>query len=237
LTLRPKAGGDGTQFQLGILKEGTASVANATWDANTYTTNTTIFVVGKYQTVGGIQNGSGNPVPQDDVASLWINPASSTFGGFDPAGALVNTSGDDIATNAATNNHTLQSFLLRQAGTASDVRIPPGIVYDELRVGTNWADVTPIPAGVPGDYNGNGVVDAADYVLWREGGPLQNEIDTPGTVNAADYTAWRSKFGNTSGAGSGLGSGSAVPEPATFALFLMSAIAFCSRRSVSSRAS
>jgi hypothetical protein len=35
-------------------------------------------------------------------------------------------------------------------------------VYDELRVGTTWADVTP---GLPGDYNGNGVVDAADYVL------------------------------------------------------------------------
>ena len=39
-------------------------------------------------------------------------------------------------------------------------------------------------AGVPGDYNGNFVVDAADYVLWRKGGPLQNEVDTPGTVNA-----------------------------------------------------
>ncbi|HEX3599739.1 MAG TPA: PEP-CTERM sorting domain-containing protein, partial [Lacipirellulaceae bacterium] len=178
------------------------------------------------------------PGGTDDIASLWINPAPSTFGGFDPAGAFTNSAGDDIPTNSGTNNHTLQSFILRQNGTATDNRIPPGIIYDELRVGTNWADVTPaaVVTGVPGDYNGNGVVDAADYVLWRSGGPLQNEIDAPGTVNAADYTAWRSKFGNTSGAGAGVGSGSVVPEPATLGLFLMSAIAFFSRRSVSSRA-
>ena len=40
-----------------------------------------------------------------------------------------------------------------------------------------------VPAGVPGDYNNNGKVDAADYVLWRNGGPLQNEVTTPGTVD------------------------------------------------------
>jgi len=32
-------------------------------------------------------------------------------------------------------------------------------------------------------------VDAADYVVWRKGGPLQNEVDNPGTTNAQDYTA------------------------------------------------
>jgi hypothetical protein len=68
--------------------------------------------------------------------------------------------------------------------------------------------------GVPGDYNGNGSVDAADYVVWRNGGPLSNEVDTPGTVNAADYTEWRARFGN-SASGSGLGDTSAVPEPTT----------------------
>ena len=55
-----------------------------------------------------------------------------------------------------------------------------------------------IPIVLPGDYNNNGAVDAADYVLWRNGGPLQNEVDTPGVVNAADYTAWRTRFGNSS---------------------------------------
>jgi len=89
---------------------------------------------------------AGNPTPAetDDIASLWINPSSSTFGGFDPAGALTNTNGNDIPTNSTTNNHTLQSFILRQNGTAANNQIPAGIIYDELRVGTNYADVTPV---------------------------------------------------------------------------------------------
>ena len=62
--------------------------------------------------------------------------------------------------------------------------------------------VLQVVKALPGDYNENGTVDAADYVLWRNGGPLQNEVDTPGVVNAADYTAWRTRFGN-SGSGAG----------------------------------
>jgi hypothetical protein len=70
--------------------------------------------------------------------------------------------------------------------------------------------------GVPGDYNNNGVVDTADYVLWRKGGPLQNEVNTPGTVDASDYDAWRARFGKiTAGSGSGSLDGGAVPEPST----------------------
>jgi hypothetical protein len=78
---------------------------------------------------------------------------------------------------------------------------------------------TILPAGVPGDYNGNGVVDMADYVLWRNGGPLQNEVDSLGTVNAQDYAVWRSLFGNTAGSGSLLGTNSSVPEPCSIAFF------------------
>jgi hypothetical protein len=84
-------------------------------------------------------------------------------------------------------------------------------VFDNLTVTSVTA------AGVAGDYNGNGVVDMADYVLWRNGGPLQNEVNTVGTVDASDYTAWRAAFGNHAGSGSGLGS-AAVPEPASLML-------------------
>jgi hypothetical protein len=78
--------------------------------------------------------------------------------------------------------------------------------------------------GVPGDYNNNGVVDTADYVLWRKGGPLQNEVNTPGTVDASDYDAWRMRFGNTAGSGSGSLDAGAVPEPSTSLLALLAIV-------------
>ena len=98
----------------------------------------------------------------------------------------------------------------------------------ELRNG--FVQYIGIAPGVPGDYNDNGVVDGADYVLWRNGGPLQNEVDNPGTVNAADYTAWRARFGNTSGSGSGLGGAAGVPEPATLGLGLCVGMMLLARR-------
>ncbi len=82
--------------------------------------------------------------------------------------------------------------------------------------------------GVPADFNNNSVVDAADYVLWRNGGPLQNEISDVGTVSSQDYTDWRARFGKTSGAGSALGT-AAVPEPASAALALLSALMIFAR--------
>jgi hypothetical protein len=74
---------------------------------------------------------------------------------------------------------------------------------------------------LPGDYNGNNVVDAADYVVWRKGGPLLNEVATPGSNTPEDYTEWRARFGNPS-TGSGLVLG-AVPEPGCFGLILIAA--------------
>jgi hypothetical protein len=89
-------------------------------------------------------------------------------------------------------------------------------LFDELRVGETFADVTPhTPAvgGVPGDYNENDAVDAADYVVWRDNpATLPNEGASPGIVNEADYDFWRERFGATSGASAVI---SAVPEPAT----------------------
>jgi len=76
-------------------------------------------------------------------------------------------------------------------------------------------------------------VDAADYVLWRKGAALENEVETIGENTSEDYTAWRARFGNTSGAGSGAALGAAsVPEPSAIALALLAAAigAFAGRR-------
>ncbi len=73
--------------------------------------------------------------------------------------------------------------------------------------------------GLPGDYNADGSVDAADYVVWRK-----NPAGFGG--DPAGYNTWRTNFGSPGGAGSGLGQ-SAVPEPASFVLATL-AIAICS---------
>jgi hypothetical protein len=80
---------------------------------------------------------------------------------------------------------------------------------------TNFAGASgsvnlPPPGGNPADFNGDLVVDAADYVVWRK---------TDGTQNG--YNLWRTNFGRTSGSGSTLGASSSVPEPGTAALLML----------------
>jgi hypothetical protein len=76
------------------------------------------------------------------------------------------------------------------------------------------------PTALAGDYNEDGVVNLADYTVWRDnlGADLALPNEgigvTPGQVTAEDYGFWKSQFGTSSGAGSVVGI-SAVPEPAT----------------------
>jgi hypothetical protein len=93
--------------------------------------NETIFLVGSYT----FNTSSTN----DDVANLWINPATSTFGSaFAPSATLTAASGGDI------NSSTIASFVLLNRNTAE----PAKGSFDELRIGTSWASVTP-PAQQP----------------------------------------------------------------------------------------
>ena len=71
--------------------------------------------------------------------------------------------------------------------------------------------------GLPGDFNGNRVVDAADYTVWRDG---LGSIYTP-----ADYDVWKTHYGQAGGSGSeGPSLGTAVPEPRTLTIFLAAAL-------------
>ena len=92
------------------------------------------------------------------------------------------------------------------------------------------------PAVLQGDFNTNGVVDAADYVMWRNNlgssNTLPGSISPPGTVTQADYTHWRAHFGETAGGGASSGQAAAVPEPGTWLLcgFSLSMLGVCRRR-------
>jgi len=122
------------------------------------------------------------------------------------------------------------------AGRDAVVRLTSDNVYLDLRF-TSWESGAgggysylraqpPVPSPT-GDYNGNGFVDAADYVVWRDTlgqTGVQAGSGADGNANsqidAGDYTYWRQRFGNpTSSAGSG--QITSLPEPSTvyFAIY------------------
>lgn len=79
---------------------------------------------------------------------------------------------------------------------------------------------------VPGDYNGNGIVDAADYTVYRDNVGSTTNLAADGSgngvIDAADYTFWRTRFGNTAAAGAA--ASAAVPEPATWMILGLAAV-------------
>jgi hypothetical protein len=86
-------------------------------------------------------------------------------------------------------------------------------------------EIRGFPVYVPGDFNNNGVVDAADYTVWRDtlgqtGEGLDADFDNSNSIDAIDYEiGWRENFGrNRFTIGPGSGNGAAVPEPASFVL-------------------
>jgi len=153
------------------------------------------------------------------------------------AGPSYNTTGLGASLYATINDGTLEERTLRReantnAGTfnQSDLPVHFGLgavgLIDQLRI--EWPDGSSqnlfnvsvdqylTVHYLPGDYSGNGIVDAADYVFWRKGF---------GTIyTQADYDVWRSQFGQSL-AGSGLGAEAAVPEPASALLILATGIA------------
>lgn len=70
-------------------------------------------------------------------------------------------------------------------------------------------------AGLPGDFNGDGQVDAADYTVWRDtaGSTSQFAADAngDGKIDASDYAIWVANYGRSTSATT------AVPEPSSIA--------------------
>ncbi len=90
--------------------------------------------------------------------------------------------------------------------------------FDLLQEDITWTFnlTTPLFAG---DYNHDGIVDAADYVVWRNSVGSTTDLaadgNQDGLVDSGDYDLWRSHFGESSAAGVGA---ARVPEPPALAL-------------------
>ncbi|MEX2171311.1 MAG: hypothetical protein WD851_18470 [Pirellulales bacterium] len=81
---------------------------------------------------------------------------------------------------------------------------------------------------IPGDYSGNGAVDAADYTIWRDsvgqtglGRIADGNHDV--IVNQLDHGVWFANFGTST---SGSSSSHAIPEPTTLVLLVSAFLYF-----------
>lgn len=110
------------------------------------------------------------------------------------------------ATFTATNNNTTIDFL---NGT------PVGTNF----LGLDNVSLVAVPE-LPGDYNHDDIVDAADYVVWRKTG-----INGP-----TGYDTWRTNFGKPGGSGSTVSANATVPEPTTLVMFIVTAVGIRLRR-------
>jgi hypothetical protein len=146
---------------------------------------------------------------------------------------LLGADGTSVVTSADTTlggtdfnqNRYNVTQVFAGAPVASFVRIEA--LDTNLRLALAEVEVmglAPAVVGLPGDFNGDDVVDAADYVVWRNAlnsndpgalGGNGNEIGTSqGVVDKDDYLLWKSQYGAVAPAALGV-TVAAVPEPAT----------------------
>jgi hypothetical protein len=125
------------------------------------------------------------------------------------------------------------AFTILTAGDAVfgefDNLVLPGGFQWNVAYNANNVVLSVAGLGLAGDYNANGAVDAADYVVWRDnmgatGSSLPADGNGDEVVNHDDYLVWRSNFLKTAGAsGSTTATVTSVPEPVGCTLGLLAA--------------
>ncbi|QDU56682.1 PEP-CTERM sorting domain-containing protein [Aeoliella mucimassa] len=116
---------------------------------------------------------------------------------------------------------------------------PDDILFteDEIRIDVSGLSRTPSTTAVLhlefgleqtllGDFNSDGMVNLADYTVWRDNlggndstlGGNGDNTDGLNVVNVADYQAWKSNFGQGTSAAIIQGNTATVPEPGALAL-------------------
>jgi hypothetical protein len=113
------------------------------------------------------------------------------------------------------------------AGTFNAIQLPSlsnGLEWDTSQLYTDGV-LSVDSAGLPGDFNFDGAVDAADYVAWRK----------TGVNGATGYDTWRAHFSESAGSGSGVTANTTVPEQATMVMLIVMVSGVSTRRRWSTR--
>jgi hypothetical protein len=161
---------------------------------------------------------------RDVISGVVAHEIGHNLGLKHPADGLPNLMSPSGTTQQLTSDQ-IAAVLQTTARNDAVAFIPSG--------GTGFPQ--PFNSQLTGDYNRNGIVDAADYTVWRDmlGSTTNLVADGNGdrVVNAGDYTVWKTNFGRT---GSGVVSDRSVPEPATWigCLWLVAIYSLAVRRAV-----
>jgi lysophospholipase L1-like esterase len=160
------------------------------------------------------------------------NPDQPPEGPYFPT-AHINMLNTLVPTIAAATTTAASPVIVVDQHTGFD---PLTMIYDgvhtnalgEQRMADIWWQAIVAATTLAGDYNADGAVDAADYIVWRDtlgaAGPgLAADGNRDQIVDSADYDLWRARFGTIAGSASATGATSAVPEPATLMLLVLAA--------------
>lgn len=107
-------------------------------------------------------------------------------------------------------------------GFASVLNLPGSLMLHHDTTNKYFSLVGSFQAGLPGDFDGDGDVDGADFVVWQTSFPTSSgagpgDADGDADVDGADFAAWQDSFP----AGSSPGT-SPVPEPNSFLIVCLS---------------
>jgi autotransporter-associated beta strand protein len=230
-----RASGSGFQFSGGELRV-TDFVGNLTNQGGNFSPGASpalSTIAGNYtQTAGKMTIELGGTIPGELYDKLDISGTASLGGtlhvtlisGFTP------TAGD------------IFEFLTADAGisgTFASTILPsmPGSLLWEFQYGPNSLRLSvrqEAGTGAPaGDYNGDGVVDTADYVVWRRAsGQVGGQVgdgNGDGRVDQADYLIWKGNFGRRAQPPAN-GAAAGVPEPSCVVLGIFAAASIWATR-------
>lgn len=138
-------------------------------------------------------------------------------------GTLIDTTGNGIGDSPINGNgFALGQLEITNLPAASGEGLP--IVYASGTVGSKTSVFRlAAPEPLAGDYNADGVVDAADYTAWRDSQGshllLAADGDEDNQIGPGDLTVWSNNYGATLPVPS-----NAVPEPAACLLVLFAVL-------------